>query len=342
MRRAAASSSSRAACTGCAGADAHARAAEVLDALELAAAADRPTETYSGGMRRRLDVGLGIVHRPVGPVPRRADDRPRPAGPRPHVGRDPQAPRRRHDRLPHDPLPRGGRRPVRPPRDHRPRPDRGRGHGRRAQARDRRRRRSRSASTASDGARPRQLLEAQPFVREASIDDGARPPLRRPTARRAVPAAPPPARRRGPRAPDARRSTGPASTTSSCARPADRCARTRHDRRRRPRRATPTKGSSAMRVFHDTWLDLPPLARADRPAARLAHRRGDAADPLPGPVRPAPRQRRRPCRASRRRRIQLFVPGLLVQIALFGRRSSASGSSPSCATASSSGCGSRR
>ena len=40
------------------------RAAEVLDALDLTAAADRPTSTYSGGMRRRLDVGLGIVHRP--------------------------------------------------------------------------------------------------------------------------------------------------------------------------------------------------------------------------------------------------------------------------------------
>ncbi|MFL5778094.1 MAG: ATP-binding cassette domain-containing protein [Chloroflexota bacterium] len=43
---------------------AKARAAEVLDSLELEAAADRPTGTYSGGMRRRLDVGLGIVHRP--------------------------------------------------------------------------------------------------------------------------------------------------------------------------------------------------------------------------------------------------------------------------------------
>ncbi len=41
------------------------RAAEVLEALDLTAAADRPTSTYSGGMRRRLDVGLGIVHRPV-------------------------------------------------------------------------------------------------------------------------------------------------------------------------------------------------------------------------------------------------------------------------------------
>jgi len=43
---------------------ARARAAEVLAALDLEAAADRPTSTYSGGMRRRLDVGLGIIHRP--------------------------------------------------------------------------------------------------------------------------------------------------------------------------------------------------------------------------------------------------------------------------------------
>jgi ABC-2 type transport system ATP-binding protein len=41
------------------------RANEVLEVLELSAAADRPTVTYSGGMRRRLDVGLGIVHRPA-------------------------------------------------------------------------------------------------------------------------------------------------------------------------------------------------------------------------------------------------------------------------------------
>jgi ABC-2 type transport system ATP-binding protein len=45
-------------------ADAVARASEVLAKLDLEAAADRPTTTYSGGMRRRLDVGLGIVHRP--------------------------------------------------------------------------------------------------------------------------------------------------------------------------------------------------------------------------------------------------------------------------------------
>ncbi len=41
------------------------RAGEVLAALDLEPAADRATGTYSGGMRRRLDVGLGIVHRPM-------------------------------------------------------------------------------------------------------------------------------------------------------------------------------------------------------------------------------------------------------------------------------------
>jgi ABC-2 type transport system ATP-binding protein len=44
--------------------DAQKRAAEILAVLDLEAAADRKTGTYSGGMRRRLDVGLGIVHRP--------------------------------------------------------------------------------------------------------------------------------------------------------------------------------------------------------------------------------------------------------------------------------------
>jgi ABC-2 type transport system ATP-binding protein len=40
------------------------RAAELLATLELESCADRPTGTYSGGQRRRLDIGLGLVHRP--------------------------------------------------------------------------------------------------------------------------------------------------------------------------------------------------------------------------------------------------------------------------------------
>jgi ABC-2 type transport system ATP-binding protein len=40
------------------------RAADLIEALELEACADRPTSTYSGGQRRRLDVALGMVHQP--------------------------------------------------------------------------------------------------------------------------------------------------------------------------------------------------------------------------------------------------------------------------------------
>ena len=41
-----------------------ARVDELLDLLGLADAADRVVRGYSGGMKRRLDVGLGLVHRP--------------------------------------------------------------------------------------------------------------------------------------------------------------------------------------------------------------------------------------------------------------------------------------
>ena len=40
------------------------RAAELLAVLDLEACADRPCGSYSGGQRRRLDIGLGLVHRP--------------------------------------------------------------------------------------------------------------------------------------------------------------------------------------------------------------------------------------------------------------------------------------
>jgi ABC-2 type transport system ATP-binding protein len=40
------------------------RATEILERFSLADAADRPVKTYSGGMRRRLDVGAALVHRP--------------------------------------------------------------------------------------------------------------------------------------------------------------------------------------------------------------------------------------------------------------------------------------
>ena len=41
------------------------RAVEILDALDLTEAADRTCKTYSGGMRRRLNIGIGMVHKPA-------------------------------------------------------------------------------------------------------------------------------------------------------------------------------------------------------------------------------------------------------------------------------------
>jgi ABC-2 type transport system ATP-binding protein len=45
-------------------AEARRRAEEVLERFDLADAADRTAKTYSGGMRRRLDVGASLVGRP--------------------------------------------------------------------------------------------------------------------------------------------------------------------------------------------------------------------------------------------------------------------------------------
>ena len=43
---------------------AKARAQELLDAFDLAEAADRPVRTYSGGMRRRLDLASSLIAKP--------------------------------------------------------------------------------------------------------------------------------------------------------------------------------------------------------------------------------------------------------------------------------------
>src|SRR5438874_1885750 len=45
-------------------ADIESRGREILERFGLAEAADRPVRTYSGGMRRRLDVGAALMHRP--------------------------------------------------------------------------------------------------------------------------------------------------------------------------------------------------------------------------------------------------------------------------------------
>lgn len=49
---------------GMSGAALRGRANELLELVGIANAADRVVKTYSGGMRRRLDIALGLVHRP--------------------------------------------------------------------------------------------------------------------------------------------------------------------------------------------------------------------------------------------------------------------------------------
>jgi ABC-2 type transport system ATP-binding protein len=44
--------------------DARARAGELLERFDLAGAADRAASTYSGGMRRRLDIAMSLIGRP--------------------------------------------------------------------------------------------------------------------------------------------------------------------------------------------------------------------------------------------------------------------------------------
>jgi ABC-2 type transport system ATP-binding protein len=41
------------------------RVEELLGGFGLDSAADRPARTYSGGMQRRLDIAIGLVHRPA-------------------------------------------------------------------------------------------------------------------------------------------------------------------------------------------------------------------------------------------------------------------------------------
>src|SRR4051794_14836977 len=46
------------------GADLRGRVGDALERFGLADAADRPAKTYSGGMQRRLDLAMGLIHHP--------------------------------------------------------------------------------------------------------------------------------------------------------------------------------------------------------------------------------------------------------------------------------------
>ena len=149
-----------------------ARVDEVLDVVDLADRAKERTEHYSGGMKRRLNIAVGLLHRPRLLV---LDE--------PTVGVDPQSRNailssvealsaRGHGHPLHDPLHGGGRAPLRPRRDHR----RGQDHRRGDPAGARRARRRGSTRSAwrrpeTSGRRQRRFATID-GVREVTPHDG--------------------------------------------------------------------------------------------------------------------------------------------------------------------------
>ncbi len=138
---------------GLSSADSKARTAELLGAFKLEEAADRLVRTYSGGMKRRLDVAMGLINRPEVLFLDEPTTGLDPEEPRRPVGRSRAAGARRAHHPAHHPLPRRGR-PAGPSRgDHRPREDRRRGHARVAEGEPARRsRQDRAGGGRSGGA----------------------------------------------------------------------------------------------------------------------------------------------------------------------------------------------
>ena len=202
---------------------------ELLERFELDEAADRAAKTYSGGMRRRLDLAAALVARP--PV-LFLDEPTTGLDPRSRRGMwdDDRGPRRpRRDRAADHPVPGGGRPPRRPHRRDRPRPRDRRGHAGRAEGPSRRRA-ARGHAGARGGRRarrrgPRPARRRRPPDRRgrAGVGRGAAPrrcdrrcraqPRRRRDRRRGPRASPPDARRRVPVAHGQARRGGAAPAT---------------------------------------------------------------------------------------------------------------------------------
>lgn len=71
--------------------EARQRADDLLEEFGLTDSASRLVRTYSGGMRRRLDLATSLLKRTERAFSRRANDRPRPPEPASAVGQDPSA-----------------------------------------------------------------------------------------------------------------------------------------------------------------------------------------------------------------------------------------------------------
>ena len=177
-------------------AEARTRAAELLTAFDLDDAAGRKVSTYSGGMRRRLDIAAGLITRPAVLFLDEPTTGPRPARPGRRVAGRPPGGGAGHHGAAHDPVPRRGRPAGRPDhRDGRRARDR-RGHARGAEVQARRRpgaRRAaadadadhRAAAVAPSGLDVRHDDERGELVVEAGSRRRHRgPPRRRPGPRR--------------------------------------------------------------------------------------------------------------------------------------------------------------
>ena len=132
---------------------------------------------------RRHETPPGHRHdpgrQPADHLPRRTHHRPRPTLPPQHVADHPRARHRRRHRLPHHPVPGGGRRTRRPHRRTQRRQDRRRGHRRRTQAAHPRR--TRTAALRRPGRLPvRRPRPARGHPRRRSPDP-ADPQRRQPT-----------------------------------------------------------------------------------------------------------------------------------------------------------------
>ena len=231
--------------TSCPSPTARDRATELLEQFDLSDAGDRVAKTYSGGMRRRLDLASALIGTARAAVPRRAHHRPRPPQPTRHVGSHPRPGARRLDAAADDPVPRGGRRARRHHRGRRPRQDHRPRHRRRAQGPGRRR--------AGRGRR------ARPGVARAGGRAGRRPLRLRGVHRRPRPTGHRPdagwRRPAGHGDPRPRRGTASASTTSDCAGPPSTTSSSASPAtwpRRRPPRppTTPTPSPGAPRDRH--------------------------------------------------------------------------------------------
>ena len=85
------------------------RIEETLEFIDLRERQDERARNFSGGMKRRLNIGLGLLHRPQLVYMDEADGRRRPAEPPSHP-RHSAAPARRteHDRALYHPFDGGG------------------------------------------------------------------------------------------------------------------------------------------------------------------------------------------------------------------------------------------